>query len=84
MASLNKFSGTWNKHLAAHLLRRTTYGVDYDTMISFGNNTLDKCINILLAPLGEPLPPINHNAEDPNVRLARHGWTRYISKCRYV
>jgi uncharacterized protein (DUF1800 family) len=69
MASLNKFTGTWNKHLAAHLLRRTTYGVDYDTMISFGNKTLDECMNILLAPLGEPLPPINHNAVDPNVPI---------------
>lgn len=58
MASLNKYTGSWSKHLAAHLLRRTTYGVKYETIVNFGNQTLDQCVDTLLLPLGDPPPPI--------------------------
>jgi uncharacterized protein (DUF1800 family) len=69
MSSLNKYTGIWSKHLAAHLLRRTTYSVDYDTMVSFSNKPMDQCLDILLSPMDEPFPPINHSAVDPNVPI---------------
>ncbi|MBK9745018.1 MAG: hypothetical protein IPO94_19670 [Saprospiraceae bacterium] len=57
MATLNKYAGPWSRYLAAHLLRRTTYGVNYDTLVKFGNYTLDQCLDHLLQPLGDPPPP---------------------------
>jgi hypothetical protein len=70
MATLNKYAGPWSRYLAAHLLRRTTYGVNYDTLVKFGNYTLDQCLDHLLQPLGDPPPPINYTkADDPNVPL---------------
>lgn len=70
MSSLQKYTGIWNRHLAAHLLRRTTYGVDYDTMVSFSNKTMDQCVDTLLMPMAEPTPPINNSfANDPDVSI---------------
>ncbi|HMT52067.1 MAG TPA: DUF1800 domain-containing protein [Saprospiraceae bacterium] len=70
MATLNKYAGPWSRYLAAHLLRRTTYGVNYDTLVKFGNYTLDQCLDHLLQPLGDPPPPINYTStEDPNTPI---------------
>jgi hypothetical protein len=69
MASLEKYSGTWSGHLAAHLLRRTTYGVSYETMKQFSKITLDECIQTLFQPLSPPPPPININSDDPDVPI---------------
>ena len=72
MASLNKYTGSWSKHLAAHLLRRTTYGVKYETIVNFGKLTLDQCIDTLLLPLGDPPPPINYTeAADPDCPIGQ-------------
>lgn len=69
MALLDKFTGTWSEHLVAHLLRRTTYGVSYETLKLLANQDLDACIDLLFKPLPPPLPPININADDPDVPI---------------
>jgi len=70
MASLNKYNGAWNASLAAHLFRRTTYGVTYETMKLYGSKSLDACLDILFQPLGPPSPPVNISFEnDPDVPI---------------
>lgn len=72
MASLNKYTGSWSKYLASHLLRRTTYGVKYETIVNFGKQTLDQCVDTLLLPLGDPPPPINYTEPtDPNCPIGQ-------------
>jgi hypothetical protein len=72
MASLKKYTGPWNDALAAHLLRRTTYGVSFSTLKKFGTSTLDACIEEICKPLGDPPPPINVNYEDdPEVPIGQ-------------
>lgn len=70
MSSLNKYTGPWNDHLAAHLLRRTTYGVPYATIKDFGKKSMDQCVNSILQPIPAPAPPINYTyADDPDVPI---------------
>lgn len=72
MASLNKFKGTWNAELAAHLFRRTTYGVTYEIIKEYGSKTLDEAINSLFQQKTLPNPPVNVNyADDPNVPIGQ-------------
>ncbi|MBC7885989.1 MAG: DUF1800 family protein [Saprospiraceae bacterium] len=59
MSSLNKFTGNWSTFQAAHLLRRTTYGANIDTIKQFGNKSLDECVLQLFQLLSPPPPPIN-------------------------
>lgn len=67
---LQKYTGTWSVQQSAHLLRRTTYGVSYDSIQEFGKLTLDECIEKIFEDLPMPSPPINHNfADDPNVPI---------------
>lgn len=70
MASLTKYTGPWNDVLAAHLLRRTTYGVPYRIIKQFGASSLDACVDEICKPLGDPPPPLNVNyADDPDVPI---------------
>ena len=64
MASLNKYNGAWNTSLAAHLFRRTTYGVSYETLKEYGSKSLDASLDVLFQPLGPPPPPLNLSFED--------------------
>lgn len=70
MALFDKYSGPWSKHLAAHLLRRTTFGANWENINAFGNLTLSQCIERLFEVLPEPAPPININYDlDPDVPI---------------
>ncbi len=70
MASLNKYNGQWNASLAAHLFRRTTYGIKYETLKQFGAQSLDSSLDALFQPIGPPPPPINISyADDPDVPI---------------
>jgi len=70
MPSLNKYTGPWNDWQAAHLFRRTTYGVKYETIKLYGTRSLDESLDTLLTPLNPPPPPINVNyADDPDVPI---------------
>jgi hypothetical protein len=72
MSSLNKYTGPWNDHLAAHLLRRTTYGVPYTTIKDFGKKTMNQCVDTILETIPAPAPPINYTyATDPDVQIGQ-------------
>jgi len=70
MASLNKYNGAWSVSLAAHLFRRTTYGVSYEILKEYGSKSLDASLDVLFQPLGPPPPPLNISYEDdPDVPI---------------
>lgn len=64
MATLKKYNGIWDEYTSAHLLRRTTYGVGFKTIKTFGKKTLDECIETLFSPMELPDPPINYDYKD--------------------
>ncbi|MEW5799461.1 MAG: DUF1800 domain-containing protein [Bacteroidota bacterium] len=59
---LEPFTGVWNEHTAAHLLRRTMFGPTRSEILSAAASSLDATLNQLLAP--QPVPAI---PSDPNV-----------------
>lgn len=70
MATIDKYSGPWTEKHAAHLLRRTCFGADLQTIKSFAEKSLDQCIGIIFSPLPDPEPPVNTTFEnDPNVPI---------------
>lgn len=72
MALFDKYSGPWSTHLAAHLLRRTTFGANWETINAFGKLTLSQCIERLFEDLPMPAPPININYDlDPDVPIGQ-------------
>ena len=72
---LNPYNGTWNYASAAHLLRRTTFGVSHASILQAVNDGLAKTIqklleakDLTLVPL--PAPPVNPSyANDPDVPI---------------
>jgi uncharacterized protein (DUF1800 family) len=72
MASISKYNGLWDAQTAAHLLRRTTYGVPRSVVLEFANIGLDKAINRIFEPVPLPEPPLNLSfADDPNTPIGQ-------------
>ena len=67
--NLDPFEGEWNFETANHLLRRTTYGANYNQVLELSKVSLAKAIDILFSP--EPLPkgPINYDFEQDVVPI---------------
>ncbi|MEM6395558.1 MAG: DUF1800 domain-containing protein [Bacteroidota bacterium] len=67
---LTQYDGPWGPEQAAHLLRRTSYGLlqsEIDQLVELG---MDAAVDILLEDKPLPPPPINYNFEnDPNVAI---------------
>lgn len=70
---LDPYQGPWTKAQAAHLLRRTTFGLKkahLDQMLALGN-AADAVDAILAVPTAVPAPPVNNynntDYSDPNV-----------------
>lgn len=61
---LEKYTGQWGFAEAAHLLRRTTYGADADTIQECTDKGLDATIARLLSDIDLPEPPLNLSFED--------------------
>ena len=59
MASLSPFTGTLGVKLAAHLLRRTTFGSTRKNIDDFSTKTVDDAINTLFTDVATPLSPID-------------------------
>jgi uncharacterized protein (DUF1800 family) len=57
MPSLAPHSGTLGKRLAAHLLRRTTFGATRAEIDAFATKTVNQAVNDLLSPAGFVPPP---------------------------
>ena len=67
---LEPYDGPWELSQAAHLLRRAMFGPTYEQIKLSRDNGLDATVNVLLADLPMPAPPINHFFEDdPNVSI---------------
>ncbi|MFZ1704560.1 MAG: DUF1800 domain-containing protein [Saprospiraceae bacterium] len=68
--SLAPYTGTWTNRHAAHLLRRTTFGANFDQIKDFTAQGVDQCVDQLTRDINMPTPPINVSyAEDPNVPI---------------
>ncbi|MEZ4826464.1 MAG: DUF1800 family protein [Bacteroidia bacterium] len=59
MASLSPRSGLLGKRLAAHLLRRATFGPTRAEIETFSGKTADEAVDLLLNFPAPPLPPID-------------------------
>ncbi len=58
---LNKYSGTWTKSEAAHLLRRTLFGPKVSEINTFANKTLSQAVDALLDTSQYSFsPPVNN------------------------
>ena len=69
-AGLEPYTGPWTYDLAAHLLRRCTFGPTYAQIKDAVQNGLDQTLDTLLADLPLPEPPLNYNDDDdPNVAI---------------
>lgn len=62
--SLNPYTGTWGKAQAAHLLRRTTFGASFEQIKEFEILGLETAVEVLLAEIPLPDPPINYRDDD--------------------
>ena len=64
MASLSPHSGTLGRRLAAHLLRRTTFGVTRPEIDSFAAMSADQAVDLLMQ-----MPAIPPDPKDPTTGL---------------
>ena len=65
---LEPFSGSWTKEQAAHLLRRTMYGPNFQQINQATDAGMEATLDLLFADNGLPDPPVNYfSEEDPNV-----------------
>ncbi len=70
MTTLTPYSGPWNFNLAAHLLRRTTFGPSKSMMDTAVNDGLALTIDKLFTPITTPPPPVYYDFEnDPNAGI---------------
>ncbi len=69
-STLTPYTGTWGYEQAAHLLRRTTFGPNYEKIKEAAASSLDATISQLFQELPLPDPPINYSeANDPYVPI---------------
>lgn len=59
-SGLSKYNGPWGMAEAAHLLKRTLFGVRSDELQRFASQSLDQCIIELLQPETALAPPVNN------------------------
>ena len=72
VTGLEEYTGPWEFKQAAHLLRRTMFGPNWQQILLVVNNGLEATVNQLLSPTTPlaPEPPINYyDIDDPNVAI---------------
>lgn len=70
IASLTPYSGEWTKTQAAHLLRRTGFGLRPDEVEQLTDMDIEAAVDLLLEERPLPSRPVNYNStEDPNVAI---------------
>ena len=69
---LTKYTGTWSKAEAAHLLRRTLYGPKVSEINAFASKTLSESVDALLDTTAYSfLPPVNnYQNQTPDTAVA--------------
>jgi uncharacterized protein (DUF1800 family) len=66
-AGLEPYSGTWGTEQMLHLLRRTTFGARWSDLQTIKTKTLSETIDLLLAELPQPAPPVNNYSTTADV-----------------
>jgi len=70
LMGLAPYEGEWTATQAAHLLRRTSFGIRHEELEQLTNMDLASSLDLLLEDRPLPSPPINYDyLLDPNVRL---------------
>ena len=70
IASLAPYTGEWTKTQAAHLLRRTGFGLRLDEVNQLAGLDVETAVDLLLEERPLPPRPINYNStQDPNVPI---------------
>ncbi|MEM6773192.1 MAG: DUF1800 family protein [Bacteroidota bacterium] len=65
---LTPYTGEWTKTQAAHLLRRTGFGLRPEEVSQLVGMDIEDAVDLLLADQPFPSKPINYNfVQDPNV-----------------
>lgn len=73
---LQPYSGTWTDQERFHLLRRTMFGLDRDSLEVYSNLSLDQCVSHLLTKSPNPALPVNdYNNDDTRDPLVPLGET---------
>ncbi len=70
-AGLEPYAGAWGFDQAAHLLRRTMFGVRRQDVTAILPMTLDQVLDMLLTDQSAPSPPLNVNAADTAVPVGQ-------------
>lgn len=68
---LEPYAGTWDFEEAAHLLRRTTFGATRPDTASILQITPGEAVDLLLADVPLPDPPLNVNSLDTGVPVGQ-------------
>ena len=71
MAGLEPYTGTWGFDQAAHLLRRTMFGVKKSDVQGILPLSINQVVSQLLADLTLPNPPVNTNSLDIDVPIGQ-------------
>ncbi len=66
---VERYEGPWDADAAAHLLRRTMFGLRHEHWQEALTTGMDATIDKLLADRALPNPPLNTNPNEPNVAL---------------
>ncbi len=69
--NLMPYRDSWTCELAAHLLRRTTFGPSYEQIKYVTGLGLDATVDLLFQDLPLPNPPINYYDNDPIVPVGK-------------
>ncbi len=68
--SLQPYSGPWTDKEASHLLRRTVFGHNFESLTSVINAGMNTTVDFILRSIDPPEPPLNYNTtEDPDVAI---------------
>lgn len=68
---LAPYTGYWDCDQAAHLLRRTIHGPNYDQIKEVAHLGLDASLELLFQELPLPEPPIIYDDKDPHVSIGK-------------
>ncbi|MEM9930087.1 MAG: DUF1800 domain-containing protein [Bacteroidota bacterium] len=72
LMGLTPYSGEWTATQAAHLLRRTGFGLLASEVEQLASMDIEAAVDLLLQEQPLPAPPINYNfLQDPNVPLGQ-------------
>ena len=72
LSGLSPYTGPFSTVQAAHLLRRTTFGMSRATVAQFAAMSLDTAVSTLLADQPAPAPPVNPTTGTTWIGLPRN------------